>query len=142
VDEVAAALPQVDHGQHLLAALARGGPVDAVQLPVEAQVLLGGQVGVKGRLLEDQADVTADLVPLAGDVEAGHRGRAGGRVGQGAEDLDGGRLAGAVGAEEAEGLPRPHVQVDAGNGLDLLVALDQSPDGDRRRGALHRTSFL
>src|SRR5215217_9359706 len=137
LDQVAAAFPEVDHGQHLLAAVGGGGPVDAVQLAVEAQVLLGRQVGVEGRLLEDQADVAANLVPLAGDVEAGHRGRAGGRLGQGAEDLDGGRLAGAVGAEEPEGLPRPDVQVDAGNGLDLLVALDQPAHGDGRRGMLH-----
>src|SRR4029450_702696 len=110
LDQVAAALPEVDHGEHLLAALGGGGPVDAVQLAVEAQVLFGGQVGVKGRLLEDQADVAAHLVPFPGDVEPGHLGRALGGVGQGAEDLDGGRLAGAVGGEAAAGLPRPHVQ--------------------------------
>src|SRR5215211_2056095 len=123
LDQVATALPEVDHGQDLLAALAGGGPVDPVQLPVEAQVLLGSQVGVQGRLLEDEADVAAYLVAFGGHVEAGHPGRALGGVGQGAEDLDGGRLAGAVGAEKAERLPRTHVQVDAGHGLDLLVAL-------------------
>ena len=81
--------------------------------------------------------MAADLVAFAGDVEAGHPGRAFGGVGQGAEDLDGGGLARAVGPEEAEGLARPHVQVDAGHGLDLLEALDQSPDGNGRRGVLH-----
>src|SRR4029453_2866575 len=142
LDQVATALPEVDHGQDLLAALGRRGPVDAVQLPVEAQVLLGRQVGVQGRLLEDQADVAPDLVALPGHVEAGHPGRPGGGVGQGAEDLDGGRLPGPVGPEEPEGLPRPHVQVDAGHRLDLLEALDQSSDGDRRGALVHATSLL
>src|SRR4029450_12894924 len=54
----------------------RAHTVSPGHLAVEPEVLLGGQVGVQGRLLEDQADVAADLVAFAGDVEAGHPGRA------------------------------------------------------------------
>ena len=57
-------------------------PRHAVQLAVEAQVLLGGQVRVEGRVLEDQADVAADLVALGDDVVAGDRARAAGRAGR------------------------------------------------------------
>src|SRR5215216_3023865 len=139
---VGSSLPQPDHGQHLLAAGGRGGPVDAVQLPVELEVLLGGQVGVQGRLLEDQADVAPDLVALAGHVEAGHRGRPGGGVDERAQDLDGGRLAGPVGPEEPEGLAGGHVQVDATHRLDRLVALDQAADRHRSLRLAHDTSDL
>ena len=38
---------------------------DAVELGVEAQVLLGGQVAVERRVLEDEADVAAHLVAFA-----------------------------------------------------------------------------
>ena len=39
--------------------------VDAVQLGVQAQVLLGGEVAVQRGVLEDQADVAAHVVALA-----------------------------------------------------------------------------
>ena len=38
---------------------------DAVQLGVQAQVALGGQVAVERGVLEDQADVAPDVVALA-----------------------------------------------------------------------------
>ena len=40
--------------------------VDAVQLGVEPEVLLGGEVAVQRRVLEDQADVAAHVVALGG----------------------------------------------------------------------------
>src|SRR3712207_8804794 len=42
----------------------------AVQLGVQAQVLLGGQVDVKRGVLEHQADVAAHGIAVAHDVEA------------------------------------------------------------------------
>ena len=39
--------------------------VDAVELGVQPQVLLGGEVAVERRVLEDEADVAADVVALA-----------------------------------------------------------------------------
>jgi len=84
----------------------------AVQLAVEAQVLLRGKVGVEGGLLEDQPDVAAYLVALRTYVETGDLGRPLGRFDQSTEDLDGGGLAGTVGSEKAEGLARQYVEVD------------------------------
>ena len=71
--------PQVDHLEHLAHPLRDHAGVDAVQLGVQAQVLLGGEVAVQAGVLEDQADVAAHVVALADDVEAadprGARGR-------------------------------------------------------------------
>src|SRR4051812_45000029 len=99
---------------------------------MEAQVLLGGQVAVKGRVLEDQPDVPAYVVALGPYVETGHGGRPGVRRRQRAQDLDRRRLAGAVRPEEAEGLADEHVEVDAPDRLDLAVRLAQPTDLDRR----------
>jgi hypothetical protein len=76
----------------------------AVELGVQAQVLLGGQVAVERRVLEDQADVAPHLVAFCVDVVAGDRGRAAARAHERAQHVDRRRLAGAVGAEEAEDL--------------------------------------
>ncbi len=46
------------------------------------------------------------------------------------EDLHRRRLAGAVGAEEGEDFPPPHLEVDAAHRLDLAIALAQAADGD------------
>ena len=46
------------------------------------------------------------------------------------ENLDGGRLTGAVGTEEAEDLAAVHGQVDALERLDVLVALAEVAHGD------------
>ena len=43
----------------------RARDCDAVELGVQAQVLLGGQVAVERRVLEDEADVAAHVVALA-----------------------------------------------------------------------------
>ncbi len=61
-----------------------------------------GEPVVEAGILEDQADGLAHLVLLVDDVEAVQRGPAAGRAGEGAENADGGGLAGAVGPQEAE----------------------------------------
>ena len=66
-----AAVPQPDHLEHLLRALGDDRARHAVELAVEAQVLLGREVGVERRVLEDEADVAAHGRALAHDVEAG-----------------------------------------------------------------------
>ena len=88
---------------------------------MEAQVLLGGQVGIERGVLEHEADVAAHGVPFGDHVVPGHDGAAGRRPHQGAEDADGGRLAGAVRPEEPERLPRRDLEVDAADGLDIAV---------------------
>src|SRR5262249_38258973 len=102
----------------------------------EAEVLLAGQVAVEGGVLEDQADVPAHGVAFAPHVMACHpRGPRGG-VREGTQDLDGGRLARTVRAEEAKGLTRPHLEADAAHGLTLPVALLQV--GASAGGLSHR----
>ena len=139
VDEAVATLPQADHLHHLLHPARDQLPRHAVQLGVQAQVLLGGEVAVEGGVLEHQADVAAHLVAFADDVVAGHEGRAPGGAHERAEHVDRGRLACSVGAEEAERLPRLHGEVDAADGFDLAVLLgqpahDHGAAGARRSG--------
>ena len=50
--------------------------VDAVQLGVQAEVLRRGELAVERRVLEHEADVPADVVAFADDVEAAHTGGA------------------------------------------------------------------
>jgi TetR/AcrR family tetracycline transcriptional repressor len=120
------------------------GPAEAVQIRVEAEVLLGGQLQVQRLLLKDQADAAPDLVTLADDVEAGNPGRAGGGIADRAQHLDGRGLAGAVRAEEAVGLAGLDPELDAAHRLDGAVAravgLGQPGDLDRglSNGVRHR----
>src|SRR6516162_1776623 len=97
---------------------------------MEAQVLLGGQVRVERRVLEYQANVAPDGVAVGGGVVASHHGSSGSCVRERAEDFDGGGLAGPVRAKEAEGLSPADREVDAANGLDVAIALDQAGDRD------------
>ena len=55
------------------------------------------------------------------------------RLEQPLEDLDGRRLAGAVRAEQAEALARPHLEVEARDGHDVAIALVEPAAQDRRR---------
>src|SRR6185437_5090570 len=88
---------------------------------------------VERRVLEDEADVPADLVALRRDVVAGDARVTARRAHQRAEHADRRGLPRTVGTEEAERLPRRHVEVDAADGLDLAVALDEAANRDRRR---------
>ena len=74
------------------------------------------------------------------DVEAGHRGAAGGRREQRAEHPHGGRLAGAVRAEEAEHLAARDGQVDVSHRLD--PALERAPQRSGHHGVLARAADL
>jgi hypothetical protein len=129
-DHRPAAVPQVHHVEDKLHPGVQLGAGHAVKVGVEPQVLLAGEVGVQRRVLEDQPDVAPDRVPLPEYVVPGHpRGPRGG-VREGAQDLDGGRLARSVRAEEAKGLTRPNLEVDAADRLKLSVALHQVGDPD------------
>ena len=98
----------------------------AVDEAVELQVLARRELVVERGVLEDQADAAPHLVGLAGDIDAGDLDLPGGGLEQGAEDADGGRLAGAVGPQEAKDLTLRDIEVDAPNRLDLAVLLDQT----------------
>jgi hypothetical protein len=105
---------------------------------VQAQVLRGGQVAVERRVLEDEADVAADVVSLAHDVVAGDARAARGGAREGAEHVDGRRLAGAVGSEEPEDLAGGDLEAHAPHGLDLAEGLLEVGDLDRGSKFSHR----
>ena len=81
-------------------------------------------------LLELDADDAVELVAVALRVEPEHADRA--RVGrpQPADGLDGGGLAGAVGAEDGEDLARLDREGDAVDGRPVAVALGEVGDFD------------
>ena len=105
------------------------------QLAHHAQVLAPGEVLVDRRVLAGEADRGAHGVGLAGDVESEHRrvARVGGE--QRREDAHGGRLAGAVGAEQAEDRPGRDLEIDAVEGGDVAEALHDPVDDDCIVGA-------
>src|SRR4029453_6691004 len=86
------------------------------------------------RLLEHDADPLAERALHARGVvaEHGHLAAVAGAVAL--EDLDGGRLACAVRAEQAEAPPRLDLEVDAAHGLDVSVALQEPADRDGGHG--------
>ena len=83
-------------------ARARRGRPEVQQAADHLEVLATGQVLVDRGVLAGQADGGPNRVRLAEDVVAGHRRPAAVRVEERGEDPDRRRLAGAVGAEEAQ----------------------------------------
>jgi hypothetical protein len=75
-------------------------------------------------------------VASAHDVEPGHADRAGVGPQERREDADAGRLARAVGAEEAEHRAGARAEVDAVERPDVAERLDQALDGDGGLGGL------
>ena len=140
LERVAAALlGQPEQLQQLGGALA-GVPRAEPEVPAaELQVLGDGEVAVEGVVLRDDADAALDLDGVLDHVQAGHVGGAAGRDDERGEHADGGRLARAVRAEQAEELAARDVQVDAldgghrgtraGRGIGLLQV-------DRANGGL------
>ena len=114
-------------------AVARPPRVQPVEHRMQPDVLLGGQVEVERGLLEDDADLAADLGLLAFQVPAGDGGPAGGGGERRGEDRHGRRLPRAVGSEQAEQLPFRHVEADAVHRVapGAPVAFDQVSDVDR-----------
>ena len=96
------------------------------QAAVEVQRFLGVQELVQVRLLGQVADpfVLADV----GGVLAEHQRPAAGGKQQPQEQLDGRRLARAVGAQQAENLAPPHFQVERFEGPHLLPAPEVAVD--------------
>src|SRR5687767_993395 len=90
------------------------------------------ELRVQGCRLEADPDPWLERVRFTGDVETQDADLATVRGAQALEDLDGRGLAGAVGAQQAEDLARSDVEVDAGDGLDVAVALGQAANPDDR----------
>ena len=144
--EVEAALHAAGVGAD--AAVGGGGQVDPFEQGVGAPAALGGGDALQGRLQPDQlaaghqrverrflqgdADRGAHRPRLGDHVVAGDGGAAAGRQQQRRQHPHRGRLAGAVGAEEAVDLALLDRDVDALHGKHLVEGALQSLDDDRR----------
>ena len=116
---------QVAEGQQPLGLLPPPAARHVVDVGVEVEVLHHGQVGVQPETLAHVADVFLDRLGLADDVPAGHPGVAGRRVHDGRQQPHGGRLAGAVGPDQAEDFPLRHVEVQIDHGGQIAERLRQ-----------------
>ena len=98
--------------QHLLHAGGADARGHAVQSGVEAQILVHREILVEAEALGHVADALLDPLGLGGHVVAHHRAVAAAGIEDSAQHADGGRLAGAVGAQHAEDLTAVHAQRD------------------------------
>ena len=139
-DALLALLLEPDRVDELLDPLLPLAHAEAVELAEHPELLADGEHPV-ARLLPagDHVHDPAELLGLGGNVEAEDPGGSLRREEQGGQDLDEGRLAGPVRAEQAEELARRDLEVDAvegdhGVGLRLVDAPDPPRvDGRRRR---------
>jgi hypothetical protein len=111
-----------------------------VQRRLQLDELAAGHERVERRLLECDADPAADLRRLRLDVEAGHARAPARRPQERHEHAHGGRLAGAVGAEEAVDLAGRDLEIDPVDGLQAALEFALQPgdlDGSYGRMLLH-----
>jgi hypothetical protein len=92
---------------------------------VEAQKLGGRQLLVEERAVRDEAERALGFLGLGREVVAVDRNAARGRLQQTGDHPDRGGLAGAVRAQEAVDLARPHVEADAVDRAERAEGLDQ-----------------
>ena len=105
---------------------------EAVQTAVQHEQFAARGELVDADLLHREADPPAHLPRLPRDVVAGHGRPAGRRPDQRPEHAHRRRLAGAVGAEDAEHLARAHAERDAAHRVGAVrVALGERLDDDR-----------
>jgi hypothetical protein len=97
-----------------------------VERGVEVQRLPHGELGLEPRLLELDADRPGRAGTVGGGVDAGDPDGAFRRRLQAGDALHGRRLAGAVGAEDAEDLALGDIQVEVVDGGRRAVLLVQS----------------
>jgi hypothetical protein len=114
----------------------RGSLAQVAQVGHHEQVLLAGEQVVHRGELAGDADRGPDRVRVPGQVMAGHPDLA--RVGpdQGGQDVHGGGLAGAVGAEQREDRSLGNLQVDAVQHQLVAERLAQPGRRDRRSGSV------
>jgi hypothetical protein len=112
-------------GHQRLAALRR---IDALQAEQEVQHLRAAERGVEPEVLRQVAQPRPDGTRVLHDVDAVERDAAAGRLEQAGEDVHQRRLAGSVGAEQAEealrDLERDALERSDGTGVDLDEVLD------------------
>jgi hypothetical protein len=123
---------QVDPFEQRVGAAAALGGGDPLQGRLQPDQLAPGHQRVERRFLQGDADRAAHRPRFGDHVVAGHRGTAAGRQQQRRQYSYRGRLAGAVGAEEAEDFPLRDGDVDALHRQHLVEGALQSLDLDRR----------
>ena len=104
---------------------------DALDAPLQHQVLPAGRVPVDARALRHVANCPPDGIRLGDDVVAGHLGPARVRLRQRREHFDRRRLAGSVRAEQPEELAGVDAEADSVERPNRAVALAQPLDDDR-----------
>src|SRR4051794_11026197 len=112
---------------------------DVEQPREQHHVLAPGERAVGRELLRHVADLPAHGHPLAGDVVAEDVRDAAADRQERRQDADRRRLAGAVGAEQAEHLALPDLEVDAVDGALLAEREDEALAADGRRRVRHAT---
>ena len=129
---------EVEQGVDALAQHAAG---QAEEPPGQLEELARRHPGVEAGHVGQEADQGAHLVRGRHDVAAEHPRRPRGRSRQAGEDAQRGRLAGAVGAQEAVDRTLWDGEVDAVEGARRAVDLGEAPDLDRRRGGPAGSGF-
>ena len=116
---------QVEQLEQLVHAALDGRALLAVQRRDEAQELGAGELVVDERAVGDEAHPRLRLARLPLQVVAADLDHAARRLEDAGDHAQRRRLAGAVGAEEAEQLARRHLEIDAVDGGEAAVALGQ-----------------
>ena len=111
-DDRVAHAGEADPRELLLGSVAALAARDAEDGAVEVEVLAGSQPVVERRILEDDAARATDGEGVGLHVVAIDEGATGARGEERREDLDGGALAGAVGAEQREERPGANGEVE------------------------------
>ena len=124
---------QADQFEQRVHALVLGGPGQPEERAVEADDFTGGHMLIEVGAFGQVGDLLLD-VNIAGGLAEDTDG-AGAGEDQAKQGLDGGRLPGAVGAEEAEDLALIDIQADVVDGDDAAVLLDEMVDLNRLRVA-------
>ena len=120
-DEGVALVAQVDQVEHVVADLAALRPLDAIGGGEELQVLDHLHVVVDAEEVGHVADQAADFLGMGVDRVAADAGLAPGGLQERGQDPHGGRLARAVGADEAEQVALGQLEGEVIDGVQLAV---------------------
>ena len=105
--------------------LAERGAAESVQVPLRAQILFHGERLVQALRLEHHADRAADRGGVSCHVVPGDFGAALGGHHHGGENAEQGRLAAAIGSQQAEDLSLLHFEADTREGDAVPVAVSE-----------------
>src|SRR5690606_11483728 len=96
-----------------------------IQPAKEGHVLGSSEVFVNSQVLRDYADIPADILPVAVDLFPEDGDFAAAHLGQADKHVDGGGLAGAVGAQESEYFSLVIHEIDIVDCQGIPVAFNQ-----------------